>query len=688
MFYISGSVVFIILLIELIYLCLCEYMRDTMQIKNREKRVVMARLIALCGLFVIALLLLACNAENRTPKTNDPTLRNDSIFNNCLITFESGRSFQKEKLYGLAIQEYDKCVKIESANEELCIKLEPLVVNGMTQILNSYQSNADPEGCVEYFTVLSQNPTDFIRKYCMRDVYSFLGYALSRTERMGDAEETMEKALSTDYLHPTPARYFRDNSYAAAVYYSNPTKQGKVIACCEEAIRQAKLYDNPSGLQWLMSLLGNMYKKTGKIDAAAELYLESVQESRKQSDPQGESNAYNSLTDLYLYWELPEYANNYASLSLQSSLRKSDNQMVIGLSNYMKARVMYQLGYIDSTLLYLQKADSCNRALPYNSGMVDVDLLWGTLMVDHFSADSLQEGIDRLLCVAEKGTSGSRSKSFYQLARGYKKQGKFRDAERMLDSMYNLLQMSESPVYIENAYNFALDYYLDKQNVPKVNQYASVLLEEIKFKYDTQTSKRLADIVVQFQTEKKEQELLMTQMELENKKLYIYIYVILSMSVTLLLLFIFIYKRRLYLKKQQLMEFRLIHLVDNLEAEKENKSNIEKQLSEILTEKDSRMEIEAVTPGLLKEKGEPKFRQRFEQLYPLFLPKLKERVPNIGHKEELLCMLIVLGQDTMQIQTLMGIARSSVNMARYRLRQKLDLAKEVNLDDYIKSLLD
>ncbi|MGL4781461.1 MAG: hypothetical protein ACRCXN_11605 [Bacteroidales bacterium] len=648
----------------------------------------MTRSIALYVLFVMALLLLSCNKENKFLKKNEHTLGNDSIYDHYVMIYKSGRNFQSQKSFKEAITEFDQCVRFESDSKESCEKIETLVIDAMTQLLNTYQSDANPEGCVTYFTTLSKQPTDFIRKYCMRDVYSFLGYALSRTERVEDAEKVMKAALDATYPNPTPARYFRDNAYAAAVYYSNPTKQSEVIAYCQEAIKQAQLYDNPSGLQWITSLLGGIYKKTGKIDAAADLFLESMQEARRQKDFQGESNAYNSLTDLYLYWNLPEYANNYASLSLLCTAVRGDNPMVVGLANCMKARVMSRLGYVDSTLWYLQKADSCNRTLPYNSGMVDIDLLWGTLMVDHSSGDSLQGGMDRLLCVVEKGTPGNRSKSFYQLARGYKKQGKSNETESMLDSMYHLLQMSESPVYIENAYKFALDHYINKDDAAKIKQYASAILEEINFKHDTQTSRRLADVVVQFQTEKKEQQLLMTQIELENKNLHLYIYIILSIGVLLFVLVFFLYKRRLYLKKQQLMELRLLHLLDNLEAEKENKNNIEQQLSEILTEKDSRIEIEAVTPGLLKEKGEPKFRQRFEQLYPLFLPKLKERVPNIGHKEELLCMLIVLGQDTMQIQTLMGIARSSVNMARYRLRQKMNLDKDINLDDYIKGLLE
>lgn len=49
-------------------------------------------------------------------------------------------------------------------------------------------------------------------------------------------------------------------------------------------------------------------------------------------------------------------------------------------------------------------------------------------------------------------------------------------------------------------------------------------------------------------------------------------------------------------------------------------------------------------------------------------------------------MLIVLGQNTHQVATIMGIAYKSANMARWRLRQKLGLDKNESLDDFIRTL--
>lgn len=648
---------------------------------------ILLRLMSIYFLFVSWIVTLSSFAET-SYKQKDRVINEDSVIYYYKEKYKSGRIFQRENSHLKAMNEFRECIMLDSRNNDLDQQLQIIVSDAMIQLMNTYQNESNPEECVTYFANLAQNPTPFIKKYCMRDLYSVFGYALSRTEKMEDAEKMIEKSLSNTYICPTPQRLFRDYAYAAAIFYSNPAKQDEVIKYSLEAIEQAKLYDNPSGIQWLTSLLGNMYKRTGKIEEATELLLQSVKDSRKLGDLQGESNAYNALTELYLYWELPSYANNYATISLNLNQKGAENPMVTGSSYFLKGKVMYQLGDIDSTLFFLQKADSFSKSLPYNSGTVDIDCLLGKIMVENFTGDSLQEGMNRLKRVTNEATSINRSRAYFDLAKGYIKQNKYSAAEVMLDSMYHQLHLSESPVFIDNANDYALQYYINKGDNAKIRQYAASLLNELKFKHKNQTSRKLAETIVQFQTEKKEQQYRMTQIKLENNKLHMLIYFILSTFVIAFLLSVFFYKRKMYYKKQQLMELRLSKILDNLQKEKENKADIQQQLSEILTEKDTRIEVEAVTPGLLKEKGEPKFRERFEQLYPLFLPKLKECVPNIGHKEELLCMLIILGQDTMQIQTLMGIARSSVNMARYRLRQKMNLDKDINLDDYIKGLLD
>ena len=111
------------------------------------------------------------------------------------------------------------------------------------------------------------------------------------------------------------------------------------------------------------------------------------------------------------------------------------------------------------------------------------------------------------------------------------------------------------------------------------------------------------------------------------------------------------------------------------------------EIKEFLNEKDNRKELETLTPSILLTDGESKFRQCFELLYPLFLPKLREKVPSITRREELLSMLIVLKQDNKRMAELMGIAPRSVLMLRHRFRQKIGMDTEFSLENFIEETL-
>ena len=94
-----------------------------------------------------------------------------------------------------------------------------------------------------------------------------------------------------------------------------------------------------------------------------------------------------------------------------------------------------------------------------------------------------------------------------------------------------------------------------------------------------------------------------------------------------------------------------------------------------------------MTPYILKEDGEIKFRQCFELLYPRFLPRLREKVPSVSRREELLSMLIALKQDNKNIAEFLAIAPRSVLMLRHRFRQKIGMNTEYSLENFIEDLL-
>ena len=107
----------------------------------------------------------------------------------------------------------------------------------------------------------------------------------------------------------------------------------------------------------------------------------------------------------------------------------------------------------------------------------------------------------------------------------------------------------------------------------------------------------------------------------------------------------------------------------------------------MLNDKDKRQELESLTPSMLQTNGEAKFRQCFEMLYPVFLTRLREKVPSITRREELLSMLIILKQDNKEIAELLAIAPRSVLMLRHRFRQKIGMTTDNSLENFIDEIL-
>jgi DNA-binding CsgD family transcriptional regulator len=145
-------------------------------------------------------------------------------------------------------------------------------------------------------------------------------------------------------------------------------------------------------------------------------------------------------------------------------------------------------------------------------------------------------------------------------------------------------------------------------------------------------------------------------------------------------------QKKKHTAQMQLADQKLAMLDQLLDRSNAEKAMIEHEVDEMMSEKESRQELTSLTPSLLKNNGESKFRQRFEILYPCFLPRLREKIPSITRREELLAMLIILKQDNKEIAELMAIAPRSVLMLRHRFRQKIGLTTDNSLEAFIEDI--
>ncbi len=134
------------------------------------------------------------------------------------------------------------------------------------------------------------------------------------------------------------------------------------------------------------------------------------------------------------------------------------------------------------------------------------------------------------------------------------------------------------------------------------------------------------------------------------------------------------------------------------DAERARRISVEAGMSEALSERDSALErIETIKseisgrvdadilhhPQFLDNNTGP-FIRAFIAMYPRFVEELRRDYPSLTDTDMIFCMLIYLKHTTEEISVYLNISRASVNSARYRIRSKLRLAKEENLDKFLQ----
>lgn len=600
--------------------------------------------------------------------------------------FREARTLQREGKFDEAIVAFKNYLTQPLDEDGLTNQEQFLHTEALVQLMNTFQSKGEPEACISTLQqVFKASPA--VQRHCLRDYYSVLGYALSRTEKMEEAEETMLKVFTLPLQQATPERYFRDYAYAAAVFYSNPNYQNEVINWCEEALVQADLCKNTSGKQWVMAMLGSLYKRNGHLNKALDLFQQSKEEAQERKDDLGVLNSLHTLVDLFLYWDIPEYANTYASEAIRVEQNMTTKNPMVSAQTYInKGRALHQLGEADSVAFYTKKARQLCQSLPYNSGMVDVDLLHGTFLTEK-GGDSLQQGIEELQQVTRQGTNANRAKAYHQLVQTYLKHGKNGMAEAMLDSMYTLLNQNDAPIYIQLDYQPILNHYLKTKNQKKLEQYVRLMfLEQQTFKAKN-LNYNFVETIVDLQTEQKRQELEIIQLGQANQHLWLLMGIGLFVIIISVIVGFLLHQKKQHAIQMKQANEKMTTLVEQLNQSNAEKEMRAQEIKEFLKDKDNRQELETLTPAILLTEGESKFRQCFELLYPLFLPRLREKLPSITRREELLSMLIALKQDNKRIAELLSIAPRSVLMLRHRFRQKIGMNTEFSLENFIEDIM-
>lgn len=275
----------------------------------------------------------------------------------------------------------------------------------------------------------------------------------------------------------------------------------------------------------------------------------------------------------------------------------------------------------------------------------------------------------------------------------------FEDANLVLDSvmrkleekdyrnMFMRLYLQKSSVYhkwgkLDSAYK-----YLSRGRIAQKHFFLDRMDEQIfemSAKYDLELN----------EVKLREERLNTQNKQREN----IYLLIIIGALIFVLLIAYFIYrlKRKNTFQKEKLSDIEHQILQGQLNFKNKELSTaiahsvayneVLESVKKALSSKNKEDAVNIINANINTEQNWQSFLLNFNQLYPSFFSKLKRKHPNLTESETKLSALLMMNLKSKEISAILNIALSSVNKNRQRLRKKLKLQAEMDINLYLSKL--
>ncbi|MBN2237260.1 MAG: hypothetical protein JW729_06850 [Bacteroidales bacterium] len=501
-----------------------------------------------------------------------------------------------------------------------------------------------------------------------------------------DAGKNIERVLKY-FVSTGDSNSIYDVAKIQADLYTQQGNYPKAILSVQRALSIAENKQDTAKIISALSSMGVFYIRTGDFKIPKKYFLQAFKLSTKQTY----TTEYKTLlSHMGAYYSR---IRNYDSakifilhgLELSKKMNKRDDiaGAYLNLGNLYARQRQFSIGknYFDESLkLFGELGLEINRAYVYDSysvmyavqGKMDSSIL--------FAKKSLE--------IAEKLGNADKIKSgLYSLARGYDRLGDYK-----------------------SSLDYAKKYILLTD---------SIVGEEIQSK--------IADYEAKYETAKKERDIIQLKAEKQaqkDKEVMLWISFLGALTVLLLVVLIISQRRkkdRIIYKQQDLVHKQEQELA-NAKLEQSKLKEIELQ-NEILykskqltthalnmMQKNTLMqeiqeELQTISKksnstdkasyGRLKslikrnmnsEKDWEVFKLYFEDVNEQFYAELEKTAPGLSANDQKLCALLKLNLNIKEAASVLNIEPASVKTARYKLRKKLGLDPETDLQEFIRKI--
>lgn len=515
----------------------------------------------------------------------------------------------------------------------------------------------------------------------------------------------------------------------------------KVRELSDTAALTARRANDPIAMAYSYYAKVLLFKTLEHSEYVIKYCQQALTELEKKADPYIAAKIYYQLYIANSNWNNEAKVYKYARLAMENALQTSDYSLLSNCYNAMSTAHDYKYNAgqenaeLDSTLYYLDKSERLYTQYPgqvSNFAYAISCINLASYYLRYFpAADGKAKAkaiyyANRARTVLKDAPNSEEviASSLGILSEYAKRDGNETEVERYLLAAYGVMLTQQPPYYhtMINVTQALADFYKQKGNYQKAMDFQREVTAYTNKNFNQQKALNAQKLEIQYEAEKKNNEVRLLKEREQSRKKQNFLYTCIAIASFFCLLFIFrSYHFRLRYslqrEKQLQLEKQDSELQVKLEKEEQARLKAEQQLLEVQQQQLKKevmanvLQLEHKNQMLynlkdrlaggdkvnihkvLKEEMilDNDFQQakvQIQQVHPDFFQLLNEKAQKKLTLLDLkLCAYVYLQMDTPQIAQLMHVEAKSVRMSRYRIKQKLGLEKEDDLNGFFQRLL-
>lgn len=467
-------------------------------------------------------------------------------------------------------------------------------------------------------------------------------------------------------------------NYMAGSYYKGEKKFTKSIACLLEAQDYFERSGNKKGKALVFTHLGIIYSDFDEINKAT-FYLEEAHGLFNElRDSLGIASYYSAIASICLKkGECEEIKEG-----LRVSVRFLEENNYLTQATYatlMLGDIELKAGNMSSAKAYMDKA--------YQKAVRSQNVNFQKHILQHY------------------GNWYNAQKDYSEAMAFYKEGFKLPNNLIDVEALQNLSDLYVQTGDYKRGYKYLNQYYqlTDSLTGAKVK----TQIDEIRWRNEIE-QQEYQNQLLQSQYE--------TEQQKNKKQLYAYLAIVISALLIIVLMW-FLYKNKaknmriIQLENNQLEDqvktkdqlFQLENEKYQLEMEIKSrelsavsiqllqKNRVFTELDEIINERGSDFEKQVkelrglVRKNRNQEKDWEQFQEVFQKIHPRFFDTIQQNYPQLSKTEIRVCAYIRINMTNIEISNLLNITYRSLIKSRYRIRVKIGLGTNSNLDEFIQN---